>query len=54
MTLVAITGWGQPEDRRASQRAGFDPSVGKQHPKEPGKGKFATTGMAPQIASNSR
>ena len=24
MTLVAITGWGQPEDRRKSQDAGFD------------------------------
>ena len=61
MALMAITGWGQPEDRRASQGAGFDhafsgfhPSVGKQHPKEPGKGKFATTDMAPQVASDSR
>ena len=24
MTIVAVTGWGQPEDRRKSQEAGFD------------------------------
>jgi CheY-like chemotaxis protein len=24
VTLVALTGWGQPEDRRRSQEAGFD------------------------------
>ena len=24
MTVVAVTGWGQPEDRRSSQDAGFD------------------------------
>ncbi len=24
MTVVAVTGWGQPDDRRASQSAGFD------------------------------
>lgn len=24
MTLVALTGWGQEEDRRRSQAAGFD------------------------------
>jgi CheY-like chemotaxis protein len=24
MLLVALTGWGQPDDRRRSQEAGFD------------------------------
>jgi CheY-like chemotaxis protein len=24
MTVVACTGWGQPEDRRKSEEAGFD------------------------------
>ena len=33
MTLVAITGWGQPEDRRQSREAGFDQHLVK--PVEP-------------------
>jgi CheY-like chemotaxis protein len=27
--LVAVTGWGQPEDRRRSREAGFDPHLVK-------------------------
>jgi signal transduction histidine kinase len=34
MTLVAITGWGQPEDRRRSREAGFDQHLVK--PVDPG------------------
>jgi signal transduction histidine kinase len=29
MTVVAVTGWGQPEDRRKSRDAGFDPHLVK-------------------------
>ncbi|MGH7338093.1 MAG: response regulator, partial [Myxococcota bacterium] len=29
VTLVALTGWGQDEDRRRAQEAGFDHHVGK-------------------------
>jgi signal transduction histidine kinase len=45
MTLVAITGWGQPEDRRRSREAGFDQHLVK--PVDPG----TLTGLVAKIAA---
>ena len=35
MTLIALTGWGQDDDKRQAKEAGFD-----QHLTKPGKGAW--------------
>ena len=48
MTLVAVTGWDQPEDRRASQEAGFD-----QHLVKP-VGPEALAGLIASLSAQAR